>query len=307
MAMTAPSPFVERWRRFWFDEIPPHSYALIRILIGVVGAMTIIGAWNPAFWQVDGIMPPAAASHSWPWLTAHGLGDIVGLSLRWTLLAGFVALALGVQTQIVALGIFLGSAGMIWWNPAPFSGGQQLLHNITFPLVFVDSGAVWSVDAFRRARRGEIQPRPEPIWPLRLWQYQLAMLYLAAGLWKMANPDWRSGFALHYVLNNLVYQRIPGEVPHALFWPTVFLTYLTLAWELAFPVLIWFRRTRPAMLLIGLALHLGMWVTMEVGAFMPTVLIAYVAFLDPWRTEPRVRRLFSFRRAQTAIPVSTAP
>lgn len=255
-------------------------------------------------------MSPAGAWHSWPWLTAHGLalGDIVGLSLRWMLLVGFVALALGIQTPIVALSIFLGSAGMIWWNSTPFSGAQQLLHNITFPLVFVDSGSVWSVDALRRTRHDrEIPVHAEPIWPLRLWQYQLAMVYLSAALWKMANPDWRAGFALHYVLNNPVYQRIPGVVPHALFWPTVFLTYLTLAWELAFPVLVWFRRTRPAMLLIGLALHLGMWVTMEVGAFMPTVLIAYVAFLDPWRTEPRVRRLFGFRRPQAAIPVSTAP
>ena len=242
--MTPQSSVVERWRRFWFDEIPPHSYALIRILIGVVGAMTIIGAWNPAFWQVDGIMPPAAASHSWPWLAAHGLGDIVGLGLRWAVLAGFVALALGIQTQFVAIGIFLGSAAMFWWNPAPFSGGQQLLHNITFPLVFVDSGAVWSVDALQRARRDrEVPARPEPIWPLRLWQYQLALLYLAAGLWKMANPDWRSGLALHYVLNNPAYQRIPGVVPPALFGATVFLTYLTLAWELSFPVVVWFRRT----------------------------------------------------------------
>ena len=125
--MTPPGTLVERWRRFWFEEIPPHSYALLRILIGVVGALTIIGAWNPAFWRVSGIMAPSAAVHSWPWLTAHGLGDITGLTLRWTLLVGFVALALGIQTQILALAIFLGSAGMIWWNQAPYSGAQQLL------------------------------------------------------------------------------------------------------------------------------------------------------------------------------------
>ncbi len=306
--MTPAGTLVERWARFWFEEIPPHSYALIRILIGVVGALTIIGAWDPAFWQVDGIMSPSAAWRSFPWLTAHGLGDIVGLTLRWTLLVGFVALALGIETPTVALAIFLGSGVMFWWNRAPYSGAQQLLHNVTFPLIFVDSGAVWSVDALLRARRAPIiRVHAEPIWPLRLWQFQLAMVYLSAGLWKMANPDWRSGLALHYVLNNPEFQRIPGVVPPALFAATVFLTYLTVAWELAFPVLVWFRRTRPAMLLLGLALHLGMWTTLEVGAFMPTILIAYVAFLDPWRTEARVRRLFGFRRAQAAIPASTAP
>jgi hypothetical protein len=188
---------------------------------------------------------------------------------------------------------------MIWWNSFPLSGAQQLLHNLAFPLVFMNSGAVWSVDALLRARRnGNARAPGEAIWPLRLVQFQLALMYLSAGLWKMGNPDWRSGVALYYVLNNPVYRRVPGDVPSALFGALVALNYLTLFWELAFPILVWFRRTRLVMLLTGIALHLGMLTTMEVGAFMPTVLVAYVAFLDPWRTESRVTRWLRFARAE---------
>jgi len=289
MALTA--NFAERWREFWFEEIPPHSYAALRILIGTVGAITIIGAWNPAFWKLSGIMASTGDWRSSPWLAAHGVGDIAGPALRWSLLFGFLCLAAGIRTQAVAILMFFGSTGMIWWNSYPFSGAQQLLHNLTFPLLFAESGIVWSIDALLRARRGgDTRTDTQPVWPLRLWQYQLAIMYLAAALWKMGNPDWRSGTALHYVLNNLTFQRFPGVVPSSMFGATVALTYLTLAWELAFPVLVWFRRTRTVMLLIGLALHLGMWATLEVGAFMPTVLVAYVAFLDPHRTEARVQR-----------------
>jgi hypothetical protein len=297
-----PSSLLDRlapgWTRFWFEEIPPHSYAVFRILVGVVGAVTVVGAWNPAFWQLSGIVPSYGGWRLWPWLTAHGIGDVAGLTLRWVLLIGYVCLALGIRTWTAALAMFLGSAGMIWWNSFPLSGAQQLLHNLTFPLVFVDSGSVWSVDALLRARRNGSRRAPkEPIWPLRLLQFQLALMYFSAGLWKMGNPDWRSGDALHYVLNNPVFQRVPGVVPPALYGATVALTYLTVFWELTFPVLVWFRRSRPLMLLVGVALHLGMLATLELGAFTPTVLIAYVSFLDPWRTERRVNRLFGLARA----------
>jgi hypothetical protein len=87
------------------------------------------------------------------------------------------------------------------------------------------------------------------------------------------------------VLNDQLYQRIPGDLPEVFFGATVALTYLTLVWELTFPLLVCFRATRPVCAGDWLLLHLGMWVTLEVGAFMPTVLIAYVAFLDPCQTE----------------------
>jgi vitamin K-dependent gamma-carboxylase-like protein len=290
---SAARPALERWRAFWFDEIPPYSYALLRIVLGAVGAVTIVGAWNPAFWQLSGIIHLTGGWGLTPWFISHGLGDIVGLVLRWALLVGFVCLAVGLWTPVASLGMFLGSGGMIWWNVVPFSGAQQLLHNLTFPLVLADCGAVWSVDAWLRARRGhDERVDTQPIWPLRLWQFQLALMYFSAALWKFGNPDWRSGTALYYVLNNPTYQRFPGVTPTWMFGATVALTYLTLAWELAFPFLVWFRRLRPAMLLIGVALHLGMWTTIEVGAFTPTVLAAYIAFLDPWRTESRLRWLF---------------
>jgi len=276
------------WRQFWFAEIPPHSYALLRILLGGIGIVTIAGAWDSAFWDVGGIMPPDGAWGLGPWLVAHGLGHAAGAALRLCLLACYACMAAGVATTIAVPATFLASAGMVWWNWMPFSGAQALHHDLIFCLVFADSGAVWSFDAWRlSSRNGARPPGTDPVWPLRLIQCQLALVYLSAALWKLANPEWRSGLALHYALSGALYRRTPWLLPAEFFGGTVLLTYFTLFWELTFPVLVW-TRIRPVVLWCGVAMHVGMWMTMELGVFSPTILAAYVAFLDPWRTHARV-------------------
>jgi hypothetical protein len=107
---------------------------------------------------------------------------------------------------------------------------------------------------------------------------------------------------LHYVLNGATYRRTPWLLPAELFAGTVLLTYFTLFWELTFPVLIW-SRLRPVVLWCGVALHVGMWVTMEVGVFSPTILAAYVAFLDPWQTDARVTGVRGVRGLFRRAPV----
>jgi hypothetical protein len=284
---------VGRWREFWFARVPAHVYALFRIALGVAGALTIIGAWDATFWSVDGLAPlPGGGLGIRQWFLDNSLGLTAGLALRWALFAGFVLLAVGVWSTVTALGMFVATSAMLWWNWYPYSGAQHLLHNLTLYLVFVDSGQVWSWDAWQARRRGGGPPLGlEPIWPLRLLRYQVAIMYFAAGLWKLANPEWRAGTALHYVLNSNVFQRVPGEVPVEFFPLTALLTYVTLAWELLFPFMLWMRPTRWLAIALGILLHLGMWTTMEVGAFTPTVLAAYVAFLDPHRVEGQVNRV----------------
>jgi hypothetical protein len=269
----------------------------------VIGIVTIAGAWDRAFWDVGGIMPADGAWHLGPWLVAQGLGHTAGVAFRSCLLACYACMAVGVGTRVTVPATFLASCALVWWNWLPLSGAQALLHDLIFCVMFADSGAVWSFDAWRRTgRRGATPPALQPIWPLRLVQYQLSLLYLSTALWKLANPEWRSGLALHYVLNGATYRRTPWLLPAELFAGTVLLTYFTLFWELTFPVLIW-SRLRPVVLWCGVALHVGMWVTMEVGVFSPTILAAYVAFLDPWQTDARVTGVRGVRGLFRRAPV----
>jgi hypothetical protein len=58
-------------------------------------------------------------------------------------------------------------------------------------------------------------------------------------------------------------------------------TWLTLAWELTFPLLVCSRRTRPWVLGLGAAFHLITLFTLEVGSFATYSLVYYVPFV-PW-------------------------
>ena len=41
-------------------------------------------------------------------------------------------------------------------------------------------------------------------------------MYASAAMYKLLDPSWRDGTALHYILNYNAFQRIPGQVPPAL-------------------------------------------------------------------------------------------
>jgi hypothetical protein len=145
---------------------------------------------------------------------------------------------------------------------------------------------VWSVDAWR-AQRNRALPVPPldwlPIAPLRLLRFQVSLIYLSAGLWKLYSPLWRDGSAVHYVLNTNIYHRFPDALPPSLDGLTTVLTYATLFWEVAFAFFVLYRPTRKPVLIAGVLFHLGMLASMEVGPFHIVMLSGYVAFLDPFR------------------------
>ncbi len=60
------------------------------------------------------------------------------------------------------------------------------------------------------------------------------------------------------------------------------MTWTVLAWEISFPLLVVMSRwTRVAALLFGVAFHLGIGLTMELGFFAPYALCLYLP-LAPW-------------------------
>jgi hypothetical protein len=169
---------------------------------------------------------------------------------------------------------------------------------VLFCLLFVDSGAVLSLDSWRARRRG-VHPEVDTtsvmlaIWPLRLVRFQVGLLYLNAGLWKLFSPVWRDGTALHYALNHNIFHRFPYALPDSLGWLLTVGVYMTLAWEISFAFLLWFKWTRPVALVLGVLVHLGIWLGMEVGSFSWVTVATYVAFLDPDWVDQRIRGISS--------------
>jgi hypothetical protein len=306
------SRVLHSWERFWFDEIPPHIYALLRIAFGAVALGSLLGVRDfSTYWALDGLVAIDSPGPDFrPFLLRHGVSLLAGRLIFFGSLASFVCMTVGLRSALTVPLSFVCSLLELSWNYLPLSGAYQTVQVALFCLIWADCGAVWSVDAWLERRRfwksGE-GPLPWAIAPLRLIRFQIGLLYLNAGLWKLLNAPWRDGSAVHYVLDNDAFRRLPFDMPVTLDWLMTLLTYGTLIFEIGFPVFYLFRPTRKTILLAGIALHLGLWAGIEVGPFPFVMFASYGAFLDPWWVERFSRRFghqMPFSADQVPAPTS---
>jgi hypothetical protein len=149
--------------------------------------------------------------------------------------------------------------------------------------------------------RGRVRVYP---WALRLLFVQMMLIYFCNGLYKASGIDWHKGNSLYYVLGDITLTRWSFAQFHLPFWLTKFLTYSVLVWEVGFPFLVivpWvlanlldrMGKRRPVVVVTGLrlivvltlcfgvAFHLGIGLSMELGCFVPYALCLYLP-LVPW-------------------------
>jgi hypothetical protein len=290
---------VATWERYWFQPVPPHSSALLRIAFGALGLINLIGL-TPVdmFWSIDGLAPlPGGGLGLKTLLVDAGLSDAAGWVIFGGLFLAFACFTVGYQSAWAGAACFAGTLLQIYWNPLPLSSAQQVLVVILFCLVWTDSGACLSIDAWLARRRGTSRHPTDvehPMWPLRLIRIQVALIYLNSGLWKLFGASWRDGTAIYYALNLNVFHRVPFMVPAAAEWTLTIATYVTLFWELAFVFMLFHRVSRRIALVIGVLLHMGVWATLEVGPFSWLMIASYIAFLDPQAVS---RWVATYRRA----------
>jgi hypothetical protein len=191
-------------------------------------------------------------------------------------LAAF-ALLVGYRPFLSALVCW--ACGVSFWNihPALCNGGDQLRNTLLLLVAVSRSGAVWGVQSVRRDREAVYVPG----WPVKLMIVQLACLYFFTGVYKVISPQWRSGFVMYFVNRDLIWSLAPdltGRLPVAVDRLT---SWITIAWELAFPLLIALKGTRAVALWIGVFFHVVTFFTLEVGHFGLYSLAFYPLFV-PW-------------------------
>lgn len=120
------------------------------------------------------------------------------------------------------------------------------------------------------------------IWPLRLLQLQLALIYFTTALEKIRGPEWRDGSAVFHALEIQHLERFPAP---AFVTDTrlivMALTYGTLLIEFALPVLLYLPRTRRYAVVVAISLHLGFELFLELGFFGPAMIVGILAFVSP--------------------------
>jgi Vitamin K-dependent gamma-carboxylase len=275
------------WQRFWFEPEETSTLAIVRIAFGLVAlAWTLtITPDGEDFFSDSGLL--AGTTYEGEPAAAWGLLDLFDSSFAVSLLLALLLLAcacliVGQYTRLAALAVLVGILSLERRNPFVFNSGDGLLKVIAFYMVLAPSGASFSLDRWRRARERFWEfPKRAP-WPLRLMQVQLSILYLSSVWAKLPGNTWNDGTAVSYALRLEDLQRF--EPPSLVLTSELvsnLLSYATLAIEASLGVLIWNRTLRPYVLALGVALHLGIDLSLRVGFFTYAAFVLYLAFIPP--------------------------
>jgi hypothetical protein len=227
-------------------------------------------------------------------------------------LLSLVGLTLGFRPRLMALFACLFAATFHHRLAELMNGGDSLYRNGLYFLILAPSGATWSIDHWLRTRRlrargdaaADAPVFIEP-WSVRLMQIQVCIMYFFTGVYKLGE-DYINGEALYWVLNDVAITRWPyAWLPIPLFICRL-MTWTALAFELGFSFLVWFRPLRRWVLLMGIGLHLGILLIMEIGWFSQVTLCWYVLFVSGETISDWLHRTTAWLRGPKPVPEPAA-
>jgi Vitamin K-dependent gamma-carboxylase len=280
----------DAWNRFFFAPQSPTPIALFRILYGVMVIATLILlrpdwlAWyGPHSWVTLSTMQKMEPGMRLNLFAVLPHTNAAIEALFWIALASAILLTIGLLTRINTIIVFLCLASIDQRNLHILNGGDTFLRVAGFFLIFAPAGAAFSLDHLIRVRRGRKSAEipPSSPWAQRMIQIEMALLYFVSFCWKIQGASWIHGTALYYVYHLDEIQRFP--VPQWLLTPVILKlgTWSALAMEFSLGILIWIKRLRYKILVLGLLFHLYLEYSLNIPMFQWDVLTAYVLFIDP--------------------------
>ncbi len=323
------------WWRRWVE-------ATSRTETGEVMALFRAGIGVSLVWAVTTAWTSGAADLAWT-DAEHGGYRTLGTSWQLDLLGTTPAVIDGLMAVCLLSGVLLtlGLGGRLTALVAlqaflpltranTHSGGsfEHFLTNGIWLLVLCRSTATWSLDCKRRTG-GWSSDLPIGAWARWLVLLQIVLVYGTTGIQK-ASSQWTplGGFsAVYYALRDPAWNRWDvdwlGWLEPVLGVATASVWLFETGWLLV-PFVLWWRAhegsggrlgrwvrrwdPRPAILLFGASMHLGILVFLEVGTFSWLTMCFYVALWTPAEVRAWSRRLLSARRsARMATRGSASP
>jgi len=318
--------WTDAWDRFWFTPTSPHTLAVIRIATGLMLLYShLVIAFNLSSFLGDtawidnetiaaihgGKFGPSDAARTYLWWFSSPFAIWTHHLMAIAVTACFAA---GLMTRVAAPLAWFLQLMLVHRMTGTLFGLDQVMTMLAMYLMLAPCGAVFSVDRWlnRRyaARISErrifrwLLPAAEPSVSAniatRLIQIHLCVIYLFGGLWKARGTTWWDGTSIWFAISNAQYQSI--DVTWLGRYPTLFsmLAHVTVFWEVFYCALVWPKLTRPIVLGIAVAVHLGIALFLGMITFGVIMIVANMAFIAPtiWmQTGARLRA-----RNQTIVP-----
>lgn len=301
---------LRRLAGFLYGWGPPHALCVLRILLGCY----FLAFWLTSLPDValhfsnEGMAFPLFES---PESGIHGLQDLIATLTQapapWVAWCGYIftvmlvvlfTIGLWTRTSLVLYLLMFGYFYFVQIH-ARDTSFDRLVFIITGLLAMGRADAVYSIDSWRRRRRGLPSVEAIPLWPGRLITVQIAFMYFGAGAYKIMAEPWCQGEMLYYTLmGNWASPRafwVVRNFPYMGLFDVIVLA--TMIMEVYAPILLFHRRWQKVVFVWGVLFHVAIADFLNIWPFM-FMPLTYVLFLDPgWvqvacnRTQQWVGRL----------------
>lgn len=253
--------------------------AAFRVLFGALMVFSVVRFW--AYGWIDELYIAPAWHFSYlgfgwvkPW---PGVGMYVHYAVM-----GVAALAvmLGARTRFAAAVFFVMFTYAELIEKSSYLNHYYFVSLAALLLVFVPTDSAWSVNAWRRRKRGEDCEESVGRWAYLVLRSQVALVYFFAGFAKL-NADWLfHAQPLRTWL--LTYLELPvigpffgyAWVAFAMCWASAFYDLTIFAW-LSHP------KTRPWAYLVSIGFHVTVWLLFPIGVFSWVMLVSATLFFAP--------------------------
>jgi predicted DCC family thiol-disulfide oxidoreductase YuxK len=296
--------------RFWVGQLDLRPLGFMRIAFGAVLFWSTIDLAPVLidFFSDDGVAPRWALFGGSGMVRAarFSVYDIAGP--QWLLVLLFVltllailAFMVGWHSRIASVATFLLVCGLHERNTFTLDGSDNMIRVLLFWLMFMPTGARYSVDAVLRAARGEPTITHGTALPMRMGQVNICWVYLNTTLYKWPGVEWHNGTALRIALGlDHLFTRTLGHVLFEQNWFLQIGTYFTLVAEVSMLPLVFLPLWKPSRgplsrwpswlfqptykalgIAMVTAMHLGIAFLMSIGNFSWIMISSYFLLYEP--------------------------
>jgi hypothetical protein len=346
---TSPAPglarenAVQRWLRFWFTPQDPVALHVVRVAAGLLFLAWLLpfagrldsffglAGWldRQAYTDLARLPEDMAPQFGWSAVYLTGTNPTALAALYWASVAAIVLFTLGVATRVTSVLTWVAVASFTT-NPVFEYDADVLLAILSFYLMIgyvflgqrdtlqpLASRLIGSWNTLLLGRRSAASapvPSVAANVALRLLQVHFAIVMVTSGLHKLQFGDWWAGYAFWYPLHpagvtTVAQVQALGPIREAYLAVISLAAYLTLAWQLTFPLFAWRPRWRPVLIGGAVLGWLGIALVYHMPLFGPAIFISCLSYVTPAEWHPifgRVARLPGLDRLASWLPADDA-
>lgn len=281
---TAIADKVHRPATIWLFQKVIYSWMLLHALY-LLPLHTFL--WGENSWQMPTVVDAGVLANMVFWLNYH---PSHGIFVWWLYVAAIVLALTGVLGWVPRVVLFVSGQLLLFSANYAFNSGFYLMQFFGFYLI---AASPFSKHWLR------IVLTNVGFWACRI---QFVMVYAEAAFYKWQGTTWLNGSAMFYAAHLDHFIRRPVAdflLQHR--WLTVVLSYLGLAYQTLFPLLIWSKKTRLPLLIAGVAFHGFIAIGMTLPEFGLAMIAGYTLFIK----EETATRMMDRLKSKRLRPVRT--